>query len=396
MTLKSASKILFFCLFLFNFSKSYAQEFETNMRKAYLLLTIAQERDRQALEILDDIKTKRIRNEEDIIDAQENPKSITKKDKEKLTNQLKIHKKQEADALKNRREAAAFLTEITELIKANEKKRAKYVAEYEKKNGSFDYIKTTDNPVVNTQTPSQDSGSIVQTETQPSDKIAVLETDPNNAPVIIDSKSGNPIENKKNDKPKKGTPSTPSNQPRKYDPKSDVMLNPPVADCKLAFDGVDKFTQRKKRETMPQILFRHTEDFMKPTMKDKDYINCEAMASRVQGGFNYLNLTFTIMTKDAQKSFGFLDRGTLFVFKLINSKIVTLTNTKTDIGIVDANNGTTTYRAQLQMQNGDAKALMDTELDVVRVAWSAGYEDYEIYYMDVLMNLFKCLDKENK
>ena len=395
MTLKSASKILFFCLFLFNFQKTYAQEFETNMRKAYLLLTIAQERDRQALEILDDIKTKRIRNEEDIIDAQENPKSITKKDKEKLTNQLKIYKKQEADALKNRREASAFLTEITELIKAPEKKRAKYIAEYEKKNGSFDYIKSTDNTVVNAQTPAQDSASIVQLDTPTSDKVAGLETDPNNAPLIIDTKSGKPSENKKNDKSKKDA-STPSNLHRKYDPKLDVMLNPPVADCKLAFDGVDKFTQRKKRETMPQILFRHTEDFMKPTMKDKDYINCEAMASRVQGGFNYLNLTFTIMTKDAQKSFGFLDRGTLFVFKLINGKIVTLTNTKTDIGIVDANNATTTYRAQLQMQNGDAKALMETELDVVRVAWSAGYEDYEIYYMDVLMNLFKCLDKENK
>ncbi len=396
MTLKSASKILFFCLFLFNFQKTYAQEFETNMRKAYLLLNIAQERDRQALEILDEIKTKRIRNEEDIIDAQENPKSITKKDKEKLTNQLKIYKKQEADALKNRREAAAFLTEITELIKANEKKRAKYIADYEKKNGSFNYIKTPDNPVVNTQLPPQDSANAAQSETSPNDKIAVLETDPNYAPVSIEPKSVSSNDNKKNDKPKKGTPALPTNQPRKYDPKSDVMLNPPVADCKLAFDGIDKFTQRKKRETIQQILFRHTEDFMKPIMKDKDYINCEAMASRVQGGFNYLNLTFTIMTKDAQKSFGFLDRGTLFVFKLISGKIVTLTNTKTDIGIVDANNGTTTYRAQLQMQNGDAKALMDNELDVVRVAWSAGYEDYEIYYMDVLMNLFKCLDKENK
>ena len=395
MTLKSASKILFFCLFLFNFQKTSAQEFETNMRKAYLLLTIAQERDRQALEILDDIKTKRIRNEEDIIDSQENPKSITKKDKEKLTNQLKLYRKQEADALKNRREAAAFLTQITELIKAPDKKRAKYIAEYEKKNGSFDYIKTTDNPVVSAQTPSQDSTNTVQSDVQVNDKGSVLETDPN-ASVVVDSKSGNLIESKKNDKPKKVGGNTPSNQPRKYDPKLDVMLNPPVADCKLAFDGVDKFTQRKKRETMPQILFRHTEDFMKPTMKDKDYINCEAMASRVQGGFNYLNLTFTIMTKDAQKSFGFLDKGTLFVFKLINGKIVTLTNTKTDIGIVDANNGTTTYRAQLQMQNGDAKALSETELDVVRVAWSAGYEDYEIYYMDVLINLFKCLDKENK
>ena len=396
MTIKSASKILFFCLFLFNFQKTYAQEFETNMRKAYLLLTIAQERDRQALEILDDIKTKRIRNEEDIIDAQENPKSITKKDKEKLINQLKMYKKQEADALKNRREAAAFLTEITELIRANEKKRAKYIAEYEKINGSFDYIKTTDNPVVKNQTPPQDSANSGQTGTQSNDKIGVLETDPNNVTMTIDPKSVNSNDNKKSDKPKKGTPATPSNQPRKYDPKSDVMLNPPAPDCQIAFDGVDKFTQRKKKETMPQILFRHTEDFMKPTLKDKDYINCEAMASRVQGGFYYLNLTFTIMTKEAQRSFGFLDRGTLFVFKLINGKIVTLTNTKTDIGIVDANNGTTTYRAQLQMQNGDAKALMETELDVVRVAWSAGYEDYDIYYMDVLMNLFKCLDKENK
>ena len=34
-----------------------------------------------------------------------------------------------------------------------------------------------------------------------------------------------------------------------------------------------------------------------------------------------------------------------------------------------------------------------SELDAIRVSWSIGYEDYEIFDMDVLRNLFKCLDK---
>ena len=148
---------------------------------------------------------------------------------------------------------------------------------------------------------------------------------------------------------------------------------------------------------MPQILFRHTEDFMRATLpKDKEYINCEVIASRVQGGFYYLNLSFTILTKEAQKSFGFLDKGTSFVFKLMNGRIITLTNSKTDIGVVDINNNTTVYRAQLQINSSDVKSLIESELDIFRVAWSAGYEDYEIYNMDVLQNIMKCLDKETK
>jgi hypothetical protein len=39
---------------------------------------------------------------------------------------------------------------------------------------------------------------------------------------------------------------------------------------------------------------------------------------------------------------------------------------------------------------------MESEMDVVRVAWSAGYEDYEIYDVDFMQNLFKCLDKVAK
>lgn len=362
------------------------------MRKAYSLLTLYQERDRQAAELLDDIKTKRIRNEEDIIDSQENPESFSKREKEKLALQLKTYKKQEADALKKRKDAALALTEIMDIIKAPEKKRAKYIADYEKRKGNINNVKLPENQVVSALNPSRD-GNASEVKTNVSEETNVLNIDQLNMPVQEDLSNS---DSKKKDKNKRAIMTEAAGQLKKYNPQNDVMINPPVTDCHLSYDGIDKFTQRRKKETMPQNLFRHTEEFMKPTVKEKDYISCDVTASRIQGGFYYLNLTFTILSKEAQRSFGFLDKGTFFVFKLINGKIVTLTNTKTDIGTSDVNNGTTTYRAQLQMQNGEAKAFMDTELDVLRVAWSAGYEDYEIYDMDVLMNLFKCLDKENK
>ena len=66
------------------------------------------------------------------------------------------------------------------------------------------------------------------------------------------------------------------------------------------------------------------------------------------------------------------------------------------VGLVEPEKGVTTFKAQLQLYASEAKALGSAELDVVRVSWSAGYEDYEIFDVDVLQNLFRCLEKEAK
>lgn len=181
---------------------------------------------------------------------------------------------------------------------------------------------------------------------------------------------------------------------KKFDPKDDVMLNTPSnLDCNLAFDGLDNFTGKKKQETTSITLFAHTDDFMRAAMKEKDFVKCQTTATRVEGSrIVYLNLTMTIQTKDAQRTFGFLDRGALIIFRLINGKRISLSTNKTDIGVVDVEKGTTTFRAQLAV--AEIAELTQSELDVVRVSWSAGYEDYEIFDMDVLRNLFKCLDKK--
>ena len=76
----------------------------------------------------------------------------------------------------------------------------------------------------------------------------------------------------------------------------------------------------------------------------------------------------------------------------INGKKMNLSSNKTDIGIVDIDKGTTTYRAQLVIP--ETVEFTASELDQIRVSWSIGFEDYEIFDMDVMRNLFKCLDKK--
>jgi hypothetical protein len=54
--------------------------------------------------------------------------------------------------------------------------------------------------------------------------------------------------------------------------------------------------------------------------------------------------------------------------------------------------GTTTYVATFQLYSSDVKNLTSAELDQVRVAWSAGLDDYEIYNINVLRRIFACLE----
>jgi hypothetical protein len=397
-----------------------AQSFETVMNKTYVLLTIAQERDQQAAERLDETKSKRIRVEEDLMDMKERSGKniLQKKEVEKLEKQVKSLKSQEKEVAKMRQESADFLSDVTDIIKDSEKNRARFIADYEKRNGKIPDVKNVDNQVV---TSTSDADMPVTT-----DKIAQLEHAASmpqnqdgfsidNNPKVVNSKADNSKKTKdkkeKDKKDKKGKSEINSNPSESialeteelsnakyvlYDSKLDVSVNPPLPDCRILFDDIDKFTGKRKKETDRIILFRHTEDFMRPTLKEKDYITCEAWMSRVQGGFYFLNLTFTILTKEGQKSFGFLDRNTPFVFRFINGSNVILQNAKTDIGNFDTEKGISIYKAQIQMGATEAKALGSAELDAIRVTWSAGYEDYEIYDMDALMNLFKCLEKENK
>ena len=481
MILTNKGITLLFCFLFTAINGLQSQDYVTDLRKANELLSVAQERDRVAAEALEDVKSRRIRLEEDLQDANENPKSVSNVEKKKLETDIKSLRKKEDDLQKRRKYANNLLLDVTDILQTTPKKRTKFITTYEKHFGEIklredaDYqpVRVSDDrpfidkkqevtkPVVTQSTNNSTIKELEnQSETRPQPflgidviadspekpvattdkktkkeskkktvaevekkpKKAVAKTDEmskktetkppstkkskkeseSKAKVQNDTIATKPEPKTKTQKKKKGAlvamtrPETSkvSLNYKKYDPKEEaIFTTASTLDCNLAFNGLDNFTGKKKQETTPITLFAHTDDFMRAAMKDKDFVTCEATATRVEGSrIVYLNLVITIQTKDAQRTFGFLDRGAFIIFRLINGKKITLPTSKTDIGVVDALKGTTTFRAQLAI--AEMLDLTQSELDVIRVSWSVGYEDYEIYDMEILRNLFKCLDKK--
>ncbi len=345
----------------------------------------------------------KLRFEEDLKDATE--KKLPKVERKKIQTKLNEITLQIDSTDAQIETTKLMLDDITNLFSAKYEKQKRFVERYEKKYGVITL--PSDAQYESILQPAQKPADVV-TKT---DKLQQLETNSINAEIVI--ATGGNLDKKNNDVSEKKTAEsseTPKSKKQRaekatakkvelpkmvyanYNPTDDVILSPPNMPCKIAFNGLDNFTGKNRKETAPKLLLTFTEDFMRPQLKDKEFLTCMATASRVQGGFYFLTLRFEIASKEAQRSFGFLDRGIPFSFKLLNGRNINLPNIKTDVGIVDALKGTTTYSATFQLFGSDVKNLTSAELDQVRVAWSAGLDDYEIYDVNVLRHLFACLD----
>lgn len=174
----------------------------------------------------------------------------------------------------------------------------------------------------------------------------------------------------------------------------DVMWNPPTQPCEIAFEGIDEFSGIRRKDLKTQRFFSHTNDQLATYIKERDYITCDGNLSAGKGGLAYLSLTFTIASEFAQREFGVLEKGSTLSLKMIDGSTVRVYNNRTDTGQLNNLDNTTTYKAQYAMTNSQQKDLLKSELDKVRVVWSTGYEDYDIYEVDFLINQITCLQSK--
>ncbi|MFK8006162.1 MAG: hypothetical protein AB8H03_07320 [Saprospiraceae bacterium] len=178
----------------------------------------------------------------------------------------------------------------------------------------------------------------------------------------------------------------------KYSIDEDVMYHPPQKDCNLVFDGVDEFMGKKRKDVERDVLFTFTNDDMRRYMKEEDYISCEGNLTQIKGGVLLFNLFVTINTTDAQRAFGGLTKGNLLTLKMINGESISLVNNQSDNGVYDPLKKQHIFTGQFRINSGQEKSLKKSEVDVVRIIWDTGYEDYEVYNLDFFINQFKCLN----
>jgi len=122
-------------------------------------------------------------------------------------------------------------------------------------------------------------------------------------------------------------------------------------------------------------------------------IKCDAHLSAVSGGYKFICIEVVVASETAQKSYGSLEKQGLLSLRLVDGTTVSLYNNKTDTGSLDPIKKTVTFKAQYLIPSEHLKTLGKVDLDVARLVWSTGYEDYTIYETDFLINQLACLDK---
>lgn len=162
------------------------------------------------------------------------------------------------------------------------------------------------------------------------------------------------------------------------------------SDCLIESEKIDDFTQKKRIDLEKQFLFSYTDEKLRPFLKGQELLTCEAALTSL-GGFSYLNLSFSIASPNARNNFGVLENNAQISLKLINGNTISLYNSNRDIGKIDPYSGNTVYNGLYIISASNEKLLSKTELDELRVIWSTGFEDYEIYEIDFFINQLTCL-----
>jgi hypothetical protein len=162
--------------------------------------------------------------------------------------------------------------------------------------------------------------------------------------------------------------------------------------CKFQFNGKDN-TGRTRKELDAQHLFSFTDEKLRMFLKEKEYLSCKGYLSSLDGGYRYLTLEFTFSTPNAREAYGFIEKGSVLTIRLINGNFINLRSGTMDRGSYDTRVNLLTYRVHYAIAQDQMSFLSKSEVDKIRVFWSSGYEEYEVYQLDFFMKQLACLDK---
>ncbi len=160
--------------------------------------------------------------------------------------------------------------------------------------------------------------------------------------------------------------------------------------CNVMTDTVDEVTGRRRILLEPRLIFTHTDPDLRPYFKSKELITCYGRLSKITA-YVYLNIDFQIASSHSQGNFGSLETGSLFRLRLLNGKYVSLYNLKSDRGRIDPYSGNTIFTGQYALGKKEIKMLSSSALDKIRILWSTGYEDYDVYKIDFFIDQINCL-----
>jgi len=137
-----------------------------------------------------------------------------------------------------------------------------------------------------------------------------------------------------------------------YNPKKDVILNPPKYECNVAIDEVDEFTGKRRKTTASELLFSYTRDEIRPYYSDREHTTCHANVTAMGSCIYVFSLEIAIASRTAPQEYGgILSNATLMVV-LLDGSTISMINSRTDRGKYDAVRDLHTFQVTIRyLQN---------------------------------------------
>lgn len=177
-----------------------------------------------------------------------------------------------------------------------------------------------------------------------------------------------------------------------YSRTEDPLLTPPATKCRFANQSRDEFTGAIHSEVAPEPFFTFTNSFMRNHLGDKPHIVCDVHLSGLSTGSKFVQMNFRINEGSAKRSFGGLKQGNKMTIKFIDGSVIQLENARTDEGEVNDTDNFTTFQGLYLIEGKEQlAAIKKREIDRIRIGWNTGFEDYEVYNVDVLKRQAGCI-----
>ena len=171
----------------------------------------------------------------------------------------------------------------------------------------------------------------------------------------------------------------------------DFSTQPPHRPCEIVTEGIDEQTGEYIKSLERQLLFTHTDDRLRPYLKDKAYLRCEGYLHS-QGGYRFVTLEFTFAYPNAREAYGLIEKNSVLTIRMLDGSFANLRAGRMDHGSYDTQRELLTYRVFYPIDRGQIATLKSGDLDYIRVFWSSGYEEYEVFQTDFFRRQLECLE----
>jgi hypothetical protein len=138
-------------------------------------------------------------------------------------------------------------------------------------------------------------------------------------------------------------------------------------------------------------FFEYTDPRLSTHFKERDFIECKARFIKTKKNY-FLELKYILHSPQASKVYGNIDGLSHCRMDFINGDFVYLETFATTDGVLDSDLNTV-YLVQYKLEKEEINKILKNQIDKLTVFWTSGVDEYQISRLNLLQNMFECIQK---